>query len=287
MKTWYLGIHRPHWLADPRLAEVPVFISRRTFLAKDGVGYRRAFPRAVGPYAVDSGGFTELKDHGRWTITPAEYVAFLRRLWAETGPFDFAAPMDWMCEPAVITGGQFAGLSFLGTGLTEAEHQRRTVDNLVELRRLAPDLPIIPVIQGWTRDSYLRCIGLYAAAGIDLTTEPLVAVGSVCRRQHMDVAAEIIDAIRDASVRNLHGFGFKIEGLRQCWGELVAADSMAWSLDGRYAGVCEHPPWLTGVRPRSEANCLDYAIAWRARHVHQPARPSQRQLGLFDLAGVG
>lgn len=283
MRTWYLGIHRPHWLADPRLAEVPVFISRRTFLGRDRVSYRRTFPRAVGRYAVDSGGFTELKDFGKWTIAPRDYVEFLRRLWVETGHFDFAAPMDWMCEPAVIYGGEFAGLSFVGTRLTETDHQKRTVANLVELRTLAPELPIIPVLQGWSKVSYLRCADMYAESGIDLTKEPLVALGSVCRRQHMGEAAEIIDAIYDSGITRIHGFGFKIEGLRQCWKELTTADSMSWSLDGRYAGSCEHPPWPTGVRPKSEANCLSYALSWRARNIKRPQISSTRQLSMFDL----
>jgi hypothetical protein len=43
-----------------------------------------------------------------------------------------------MCEPWITAK----------TGRTVAEHQRRTVDNLVRLRGLAPDLPIIPVVQG-------------------------------------------------------------------------------------------------------------------------------------------
>ena len=283
MKTWYLGIHRPYWLTDHRLAEVPVFISRRTFLGRDGVSYRRTFPQAIGPYAVDSGGFTELKDSGDWTITPSDYVEFLRRLWKETGPFDFAAPMDWMCEPAVISGGEFAGLTFVGTGFTELEHQQRTVANLIELRKLAPELPIIPVLQGWSKSSYIRCADIYTTAGVDLTKETLVGLGSVCRRQHMGEAAEIIDAIHDSGITRIHGFGFKIEGLRQCWGELTTADSMAWSLDGRHAGSCEHPPWLTGTRPKSEANCLQYALNWRTRNIRKPRASSARQLSMFDL----
>src|SRR5512142_2596162 len=113
MHTWYLGIPKPSWLADPRMIDVPVFVSRTTLAA------RRRLPRAAGRYAVDSGGFTELQRHGRWTITPAQYVEFLRRCWAEIGPFDFAAPMDWMAEPAGTGGGTMGPLRFVGTGLSE------------------------------------------------------------------------------------------------------------------------------------------------------------------------
>ncbi|WP_405736421.1 hypothetical protein OG607_44905 [Streptomyces sp. NBC_01537] len=43
--------------------DVSLFISRNRL--KD----RKTFPRARAPWALDSGSFTELKDHGRWRIT--------------------------------------------------------------------------------------------------------------------------------------------------------------------------------------------------------------------------
>ncbi len=49
-----------------------------------------------------------------------------------------------MCEPIVIHGGQAGPIRFAGTGLTVAEHQRRTVTNYAQLRDLAPDLPFVP-----------------------------------------------------------------------------------------------------------------------------------------------
>ena len=61
------------------------------------------------------------------------------------------------------------------TGLSVADHQRRTVDNLLQLRALDPDLPIIPVLQGWTVANYLHCADLYERSGINLAAEPLLA----------------------------------------------------------------------------------------------------------------
>lgn len=282
MDTWYLGIHQPNWLADPRLAEVPVFISRRTFMDRRTGGYRKTFPRAAGRYAVDSGGFTELKDFGRWTISATEYIDFLDRLWEETGPYDFAAPRDHMCEPAVITGGTFAGLQFVGTGLTLDEHLRRTVEDGIDLAERAPHRRIIKVLQGWRKADYHRCWDLYEQAGIDLTAEPVVGIGSVCRRQHMDEAADILDSLYDRGLRNMHGFGFKISGLRSCWEQLATADSMSWSFEGRRTPGCQHPPYARGREPLNEANCLRFALTWRER-ITPPTRPRERQLH-FDFA---
>ncbi|MBQ1163806.1 hypothetical protein KBZ21_38050, partial [Streptomyces sp. A73] len=44
-------------------------------------------------------------------------------------------------------------------------HPQRTVDNLIELRTLAPDIPWMPVLQGWTLQHYLDCLAMYTDAG--------------------------------------------------------------------------------------------------------------------------
>src|SRR3954467_15595459 len=62
------------------------------------------------------------------------------------------------CEPWMVAK----------TGLSVGEHQRRTVDNYLSLRDLAPELPFVPVVQGWEIADYLRCIDLYAARGAGL-----------------------------------------------------------------------------------------------------------------------
>lgn len=113
---------------------------------------------AQGPYAVDSGGFSEVQRHGQWTRTPRQYVQDLRRIWECVGcPYDWAAPQDWMCEDLIIHGGTAGPNVFVGTHLSVAEHQRRTVANFLELRSLAPDLRIAPVLQGRTGADYEWC----------------------------------------------------------------------------------------------------------------------------------
>src|SRR5262245_10177589 len=73
-----------------------------------------------------------------------------------------------MCEPFMLAK----------TGLTVAEHQARTVANYLELRSLAPELPFVPVLRGWSLGDYLhRCVELYERAGVNLAREPLVGVG--------------------------------------------------------------------------------------------------------------
>jgi hypothetical protein len=256
--TFYLGTHMPNWLAT---SDIPLFISRNR------LKNRKTFPQARAPWALDSGGFTELMQHGRWTITPAEYAAEVHRYRDQIGRLEWAAPMDWMCEPWVITGGQHGPLNFAGTGLTVEEHQQRTVDNLIELRALAPDLPFIPVLQGWTLADYQHCAQLYVAAGIDLTAEPVVGLGSVCRRQATDEIEQIVRHFAGQGLR-LHGFGVKTQGLGAYADGLASADSLAWSMDARRSDP------LPGHTHKNCANCPDWAYRWHQRIVRQHLTPA-------------
>jgi hypothetical protein len=90
---FYLGAHHPHWLER---APFPLFVSHRRLAA------RRGLPRAARGWALDSGGFTELRLHGGWLTTPADYVAAVRRYREEIGGLEWAAPQDWMCEPFML-----------------------------------------------------------------------------------------------------------------------------------------------------------------------------------------
>jgi hypothetical protein len=258
---FYLGTHQPHWLN----LGVPLFISDRRLRR-----YRRRLPRAAGPWALDSGGFTELAQYGTWDTgpTPQQYVRQVYRYRDEVGRLVWAAPQDWMCEPFILAK----------TGLTVAAHQARTVDNYCRLQDLAPDLPIIPVVQGWSAGDYLRCADRYGRVGVDLTRAPLVGVGSVCRRQSTTQVGDILTALHQAGICRLHGFGFKALGLARWAPLLTSADSMAWSAQAR------RQPALPGCHGhRTCANCPRYALRWRDR-VLTTITAATTQPALFGIA---
>lgn len=293
----YLGINTVAWLARPELADVPKCVSRNRL-----AGYRgRRLPRSTSPVLLDSGGFTELKQHGRWRQSPEQYVAEVRQLVDELGRDVVVgvAQQDLMCETVVIEGGTTKDGVFVGTrqwldpehrlSLDEMieMHQRLGVANLVTLRRLAPDLPIFPVLQGQTVGQYLRHTGMFLAAGVSFVDEPLVGLGSVCRRQGTQETAAIVRAL--AGMR-LHGFGVGVAGLSLYGRTITSSDSNAWSYDGRRAvGRCPH-----GL-VKWEANCPERARRWwqsatgrvAAAHVAPvaPVRqlPRVEQLPLFAL----
>ncbi|GAB4590115.1 deazapurine DNA modification protein DpdA family protein [Nocardia sp. IFM 10818] len=261
---FYLGSNNPAWLAR---AGVPLCISDVR------LERRVRLPRAVAPWMLDSGAFSRLQYSGRWTITAAEYADRVRRYRDTIGLLAVVSPMDEMCERPVIYGGTYDGQTFVGTRQfidprgrlsydeLVAVHQHRTVENLCELRAIAPDLDFIPVLQGFTLAQYLRCIDFYRQAGIDLTREPLVGLGSICRRQNTAEIHRIVWAVRARGVHRLHGYGIKIVGLRRYGHLLTSADSVSWSLHLRRKGrpVCGQP------HPRGAktcTNCLPAALDW-------------------------
>lgn len=243
---FYLGTHQVNWLNDPRFVAVPLFVSHRRLKVM------KRLPRATTAWALDSGGFTELSLHGRWSVEPRAYVAAVRRYRAEIGRLEWAAPQDWMCEDVIVAK----------TRRTRHEHLVRTVQNLLELRALAPDIRFTPVLQGLAESDYLRCWEMYEAAGVDLRAEPLVGLGTICRRQgHLEAEQIVRRLARDGL--QLHAFGAKITGLKRYHDALASADSMAWSFNAR-----KNPP-MAGCTHRSCANCPRWALRWRARLLDQ------------------
>lgn len=249
MTVFYLGTHQPHWLA---IAGVPLFVSHRRLAG------RRTLPRAIAPWAPDSGGFSELSLYGEWRTTAAQYVAAVRRYRDEIGHLVWAASRDWMCVPQITAK----------TALSVEQHQRRTTADFIALRTLAADLDIVPTIQGWRPIDYLYHLDGYQRAGVDLTAYPVVAVGSVCHRQNTRAAEQIFELLARENRLPLHGFGVKVAGLARYGQHVASSDSMAWSARGRRLPGC-------AVGHRSEANCLRFALSWRAdliaRVAGQPA----------------
>lgn len=275
---WFmLGAPKPNWLWGKGIT-FSLFVSYRQ-LSKV-VHLKPATCR----WGLDSSGFTILAKEGRWTIEPARYVADVHRYQREIGNLAWAAPQDWMCEPAVIHGGRFAGMTFVGTHLSVTEHQHRTVANYLELTELwrsetgQATSPFIPVLQGWgSPDSYLRCVQMYQAAGVDLGAAPVVGVGSVCRLQHTAQIGLIVTVLAQLGLR-LHGFGVKTLGLERYGHRLHSADSQAWSRTAR-----NRPPLPGCTGHINCANCLTYATAWRSRLLQRLATHTARHGHQDDL----
>lgn len=258
MRFW-LGTHMAQWLGH---AGVPLFVARPRLVRCGG-----SLPRAIESWALDSGGFSELRLHGGWTIDAPEYIAQAERFASEVGLLEWAAPQDWMVEPSMLAR----------TGRTVAHHQWLTVVNFLQLRSAGSSVHFVPVLQGWTLDDYLRHVEMYERNGVQLADEWLVGVGSVCRRQNTTEAGRIIRRLASEGLA-LHGFGIKATGLASFADCLASADSMAWS----YRARRDHQDYPDKRRvcgcKGSCANCLHFALRWREQVVY--GRLNQLRMGV-------
>lgn len=254
MRRFYLGVQHGRFLVHPALEGVPLTISRRT-LAK-----RKTQPRREqGLWSLDSGAFTELSTHGRWTIDRAGFIEQIARIIEGVGSRpDWVGPRDWMCEPTIL----------VGTGKTVRDHQLLTTLDCVKLREEAPEVPWVPVLQGWTLPEYLEHLRIYERWGVDLRggqggVAPLVGVGSVCRRQRTAEIAAILRELGPAGAGlRLHGFGVKLSGLTAAAEELESADSTAWSYHIQRKTLPGDRNWCGSPHHEKCSTCPLYARHW-------------------------
>lgn len=245
---FYLGTHVLNHIEK---STVPLFISFRQLRKRK----KKRFNSNL-TVCVDSGGFTELNLNGKWTITPEEYNNELLRLKGLGLNIEWAAQQDYMCEPFVIKK----------TGLDIETHQKLTVENFLKLRSFNSEINYIPVLQGYELNDYFNHFEMFEAVGIDLRNEPIVGVGSVCRRQNTKEIEHLFKCLSAKGLR-LHGFGVKSNGLKRYSQYLVSADSLAWSRNARY--LKEKCDLCLNNKTKNCANCFDYALAWRNKILNK------------------
>lgn len=199
---------------------------------------------------MDSGAFTEISTHGRYRTSEEEYATQIVR-WKGNGNLLAAVSQDFMCEQFILDK----------TGLSIEDHQRMTIERYDNLLRCETGVYILPVLQGFAAQDYVRHIRMYGAR---LPQGAWVGVGSICKRNGDPRAIEsVLLAIHDERPDlRLHGFGLKTTALASGIVDelLETADSMGWSYQGRMAG--------------GSGNDWRYAMKWKTRietrHIQKP-----------------
>jgi hypothetical protein len=212
---FFVGLHQP---SDARHFDA-------SFISINRIRNRKsAF--VVGDWIMDSGAFTEISTHGMYRHSVEEYGEQIRR-WKTNGNLLAAVSQDYMCEPWILEK----------TGLTVEQHQILTIDRYDQLLRCETGCYIMPVLQGYEPDDYVRHAEMY---GDRLKAGMWVGVGSVCKRNGDIRAIErVLLAIKSfRPFLKLHGFGLKTTALSSGLVQdlLETADSMAWSFAARKAG---------------------------------------------------
>ena len=255
---FYVGTNNPSWLWGKPNTN-PLFVSARRIRR-----YKKLKPANIS-WSCDSGGFTELTKYDKWMTTPEQYVDELYWIVDQIGNMDWASPQDWMCEPHMVAK----------TGKSVEEHQHLSCVNFVRLKELAPDLPIIPVLQGWQPDEYRTHLEMYLSYGVDLRDYSTVGMGSFCRRANVQGVRELVVDFAEYGLK-MHGFGLKQDGLRLFKNHLVSSDSMAWSFTARTNGW--RGKYMCGVPHEKAKSCTDchtWAMMWAKKvfETEQDAAP--------------
>lgn len=269
MTRFYLGTHRGRWLEDHQFHGVPLFVTYNTLSAYQRHG--DDFPKGIAAdFAIDSGAYTEISRYGDWRDPPDIYGGRVYRFIDDIGrPPDFVAIQDMPCEPSALAA----------SGFTVDDHLEFTLDSLLYLRAEFPHARWLPVLQGWRLEDYLRHEAMHRAAGIDLTQEPLVGLGSVCKRDSSSEIAAIVTTLAAQGIR-LHCFGVKRDGLARIGHAIASADSLAWSATARWSGIR-----LPGCTHRGPCNnCPRYARQWWQDTVDALQTPQQTALALAFTA---
>src|SRR6185369_2509152 len=131
---FYVGLHHP---SDAHRFD-RACVSVRALKTR-----RKPIPNAR--IILDSGAFRELELHGKYLSSSKEYAADIRRL-SKLVNIEIAVAQDYMCEPFMLAK----------TGLTIRDHQRLTIERYDELLFENPPVPIMPVLQGYAVEDYVR-----------------------------------------------------------------------------------------------------------------------------------
>jgi hypothetical protein len=225
-------------LADNPLLKVakklnaPVLMSANSFsrwtegTGREWAGFnRQSLRHATGlRLHLDSAGFVASSRYGEFPWTVAEYIEL-----AAAFPWEWFASMDWCVEREVAPSESTVLNRISGTVRLNAECRMEA-----ERRGIADRL--MPVIQGWRPEHYLRCIDRMAG----LLDVPLIGVGSMCRRQ-VDGAAGILEVVEaidrelGTNPARLHLFGLKSGGMEELRAHprVMSVDSQAYGTAAR------------------------------------------------------
>jgi len=214
-------------------------------------------------WIFDSGAFSELKMHGKYTFNLDYYLSYVERY----NP-DVFVNCDYMCEPSQLKK----------TGLTIQEHLEKTIENQIYLfdkkNEMGIKSDLMGTLQGWKIEEYLRHIDMMKERGILLD---YMGVGSICRRFKTRKIVDILRTIHNEIPNiKLHGFGVKISVFKypEVFRYLFSSDSMSWSYVAR--GITEFGKYgiLYGKRCLIDktficdrkaddcASCVKYMVNW-------------------------
>jgi len=201
-----------------------VLVSAGSMYAKKLSLNRGMIPESTKRLFLDSGGYSFFTRWGKYPFSIEEYVIFAQSIQDEY-PLTEVAIMDFPCEPNT-------NRSILKSNKERIDN---TVQNALSCIDYDPNLPWVPVIQGYTLNEYLYCLDLYKDAKMYHDDFHLWAIGTLCARKKLDGIRSMVVNITDKINAPVHTFGMNYRFLKdpQIFFSIYSSDSGAWSYNGR------------------------------------------------------
>ena len=217
---FYFTVHPGDMMRTRIIGQCAVMIVASAFWddARQRFRIRRPPADHISALTIDSGGFTAAKRWGCYPWTREQYVEFIRQEIRDI-PLTFCASMDYACEREVNRE----------TFATNRERIRQTIENEMQLRALAPDLPWLGVLQGNTLDERLFDVRCRRRLGLIF---PLMGIGSICGRRASEAATVIRSYRRWLPGVRYHAFGLDcrtLDGRDDVAAAVQSWDSYAWN----------------------------------------------------------
>jgi hypothetical protein len=178
-------------------------------------------PSHISRRAADCGGFVATFKWGDYRYTPDRYVE-----WLESWQPQWAATMDYCCEPEVAAAGSIV-----------RERQQRTSDMAYKFWKdyRSTAWSWAPTIQGWEVEDYQRHAKELKPLIMEMKHQPdfRVGIGTLCRRASVEMIHRVVRAVADELTGiGLHLWGVKLGALQSLNGlpsQVISVDSGAWN----------------------------------------------------------
>lgn len=172
----------------------------------------------VSSICIDSGGFTAAKRWGKYPWSVGQYADFIGEVSRDV-VLDFAAIMDYACEPSVNRE----------VYRSNKERIKATIRNETECMRVAPDLPWLPVLQGDNQTE--RAFDIAIRRRIGMLPAGYAGIGSVCGRGRAGAVETILFYRDQLPGIKFHCFGMHIQALDNdfCFDAVKSWDSYGWN----------------------------------------------------------
>lgn len=225
-----------------------------------------------GPVCLDSAGFVATARYRRFPWTVQNYIDLCAAF-----PWEWCAAMDLCVEPEIAGDEPTVLDRIAGTARLNRLCMRYAEEAGIADR-------MIPVVQGWSLDHYLRCIDKLSDIIADA---PLIGIGSMCRRPLYGATGllnivEGLDRALGTSKTRFHLFGVKSGAYSALKDHprVASVDSQAYGTEARRQAIKRRK--VNPAFSKTDRFVADVMMTWYRNQLRQApvAYTPDRQPGI-------